>query len=355
MKLELSSEKLFAVPVSLVETTDGVILKRGRTAIKVGGEEAARVLGSVLSAARNGASREQLLGRFVPEERETIENLVDHLIGRRILISEGESPEAGRDIESPLDVFYWQFETQTAQVRERLNARRIKIFGVNYISLRLAAGLRASGADSFEIVDVPLLRNAALFGPGGEPNESIGSVVAFDERMDPDSLDCLVVTSDAGGVEQLRAWNEFAVLHRLHFLPVLLQDLVGYVGPMVAPGQAPCYECVISRQNAHLVDYRSRRAMEAAFLQDQAVGGFHPSIAAIPGDIAALELTKFFGLGGALARTGVLIEINVLGSEMKARRVLRLPRCPVCSRLNSVSSTAFTRSWFAGPDREKSR
>jgi bacteriocin biosynthesis cyclodehydratase domain-containing protein len=348
MKLELSSEKLFAVPVSLVETTDGVILKRGRTAIKVGGEEAARVVGSILSVASNGASREQLLEQFVPEERETIEDLVDHLIGRRILTSEGESPDVGRDVESPLDVFYWQFETQTAQVRERLNGRRIKIFGVNYISLRLAAGLRASGADSFEIVDVPLLRNAAL------SNESIDSVVAFDERMDPDSLDCLVVTSDTGGVEQLRAWNEFAVLHRLYFLPVLLQDLVGYVGPMVAPGQPPCYECVVSRQNAHLMDYRSRRAMEAAFLQDQAVGGFHPSIAAVLGDIAALELTKFFGLGGALARTGVLIEVNILGTEMKARRVLRLPRCPVCSRLNSISSTAFTRSWFSRPDKGKS-
>lgn len=355
MKLELSSEKLFAVPVSMVETTDGVILKRGRTAIKVGGAEAARVLGAILSDASKGVSREHILEHFVPEERETIESLVDHLIGRRILVPEGESPDASQGAESPLDVFYWQFGKQTKQIREGLNARRIKVFGVNYISLRLVSGLRASGADSFEIVDVPLLRNAALFEPRGELKDSIGPVVPFDEHMDPDSLDCLVVTSDMGGVEQLRAWNEYAVLHRLHFLPVLLQDLVGYVGPVVVPGQTPCYECLISRQNAHLMDYQSRRALEAAFLQDQAVGGFHPSIASILGDIAALELTKFFGLGGALARPGVLIEINILGSEMKPRRVLKLPRCPVCSRLSRVSSTAFTRSWLAGPDQGGSR
>jgi bacteriocin biosynthesis cyclodehydratase domain-containing protein len=355
MKLELSPEKLFAVPVSLMETGDGIILKRGRTAIEVGGAEAAQVVGAILSAASKGVSREQILEPFVPEERETVESLVDHLIGRRILVSESESPNTDQGSESPLDIFYWQFGTQTKQISERLNARRIKIFGVNYISLRLAAGLRASGADSFEIVDVPLLRNAALFGPRGVLNESAGPVVAFDEHMDPESLDCLVVTSDMGGVEQLRAWNEFAVLHRLHFLPVLLQDLVGYVGPVVVPGQTPCYECVVSRQNAHLMDYQSRRAMEAAFLQDQAVGGFHPSIASILGDIAALELTKFFGLGGALARPGVLIEVNILGSEMKARRVLRLPRCPVCSRLNRVSSTTFTRSWLAGTARGESR
>jgi bacteriocin biosynthesis cyclodehydratase domain-containing protein len=351
MKLELSSEKLFAVPVSLVETTEGVIVKRGRTAIKVGGEEAARVLSAVLGAASKGVSREQILGLFVLEERETVESLVDHLVGRRILVSEGESADEGQGAESPLDVFYWQFGTQTKQIRERLNASRIKIFGANHISFRLAAGLRASGAHSPEIVDVPLLRNAALFGPRGELKESTDPVVEFDEHLDPDSLDCLVVTSDMGGVEQLRAWNEFAVLHRLHFLPVLLQDLVGYVGPLVVPGQTPCYECLVSRQNAHLMDYQSRRALEAAFLQDQAVGGFHPSIASILGDIAALELTKYFGLGGALARPGVVIEVNVLGSEMKARRVLKLPRCPVCARLNRVSATTFTRIWLDGADR----
>jgi thiazole/oxazole-forming peptide maturase SagC family component len=349
MKLDLSPEKLLAVPVSLVETTDGVILKRGRTAIKVGGEEAGRVVGTILSSARKGISREQILEQFDPEERETIGNLVDHLASRSILISEDQSPDAAQGPEGPLDVFYWQFGTQTKQIRERLNARRIKIFGLNYISRRLASGLRASGADSFEIVDVPLLRNAAISGSGEE------AVVPFDEHMDPDSLDCLVVTSDTGNVDQLRAWNEFAVLHSLYYLPVLLQDLVGYVGPVVVPGKTPCYECLVSRQNAHLMDYQSRRALEAAFLQEQAVGGFHPSIASILGDLAALELTKFFGLGGAMARPGMLIEVNMLGAEMRSRRVLRLPRCAVCSRLTRVSSTAFTRGWLGGSDGGGSR
>jgi len=354
MKLDLSSEKLFAAPVSLIETGDGVILKRGRTAIKIGGEEAARVVGTILSLASKGVSREDILDHFVPDERETVEQLVNHLIGRNILRGEDSSPEMSRGAETPLDVFYWQFGTQTKEIRERLNARRIKIFGVNYISLRLASGLRASGADSFEVVDVPLLRNAALFGPAGKL-ASGEEVVPFDEQMDPESLDCLVVTSDMGGVTQLRAWNEFAVLHGLDFLPVLLQDLVGYVGPLVVPGQTPCYECVVARQNAHLMDYQSRRAMEAAFVQDQAVGGFHPSIAAVLGDIAALELTKFYGLGGALARPGVLIEVNILGSEMHSRRVLRLPRCSVCSRLNRVSPTAFTRGWLGESNRGGTR
>ena len=348
MKLELSSEKLFAVPVSLVETNDGVIVKRARTAIKVGGAEAVRAVSAILTAAANGASREQILEQFDTEEQEPIGSLVDHLVGRRILVGEGDAPGHNQAQESPLDVFYWQFGTQSKQIRQRLNARRIKIFGLNYISLRLAEGLRSSGADAFEIVDVPLLRNDALFNANGAPKDAAHAAVPFDEHLDPESLDCLVVTSDMGGVEQLRSWNEFAVLHRLHYFPVLLQDLVGYVGPVVVPGQTPCYECVVSRQNAHLMDFQSRRALESAFVQDQAVGGFHPSMASILGDLAALELTKFFGLGGALARPGVLIEMNILGSEMKARRVLRLPRCQVCSRLNRVSPTAFTRSWLAG-------
>jgi bacteriocin biosynthesis cyclodehydratase domain-containing protein len=354
MKLELSSQKLRPVSVNLVDMGDSVIIKRGRIQIKVAGEEAAKILGMILGAARNGITREQIIEMFGPPERPGVEALVDFLIGRRILTQGDESEHAAAAGVSELEIFYWHFGTQTKEVRRQLNSTRIQIFGINHISRRLVAGLRASGADGFEVVDVPLLRNEAWFDTGGELKEDVWQGAPPKLRrhsgdVDPESLDCLVATSDSGSIEELRSWNEFCVLHRLRFFPILLQDLVGYVGPMVQPGDTACFECLRSRQNAHLVDYRSRRAVESAFIQEQAVGGFHPSMASILGDIAALELLKHFGLSSGLARTGTVIEVNLLGTEMKARRVLKLPRCSVCSRLNRVPSTAFTKMQLLGP------
>jgi thiazole/oxazole-forming peptide maturase SagC family component len=347
MKLELSAEKYRSLTVNLLDFGGGAIIKRGRVELKVAGEDAAQLVGALLGMARRGATREQLLERFPPTHQESVGALIDYLISRRILVPE-DSPAAAWS-EEPLDVFYWHFDTQTKEVRRRLNAKRISIFGVNYVSRQLAAGLRASGAESFGIVDDPLLRNPALFDDDHaiRGDQWTLEVSGDSEEIDPESLDCIVATSDGGSVEQLRAWNEFAVLHNLQFFPVLLQDLVGYVGPLVTPGETPCFECLRQRQNAHLMDFRVRRSVESAFIHDQAVGGFHPSMASILGDVAAMELTKAFGLGGGLTHVGTVIEVNLLGSEMKPRRVLKLPRCPVCSRLNRAPSTSVTRAMLA--------
>ncbi|SPF36836.1 putative peptide [Candidatus Sulfopaludibacter sp. SbA4] len=355
MKLELSPGKLRPTAINLIEMGDGAVIKRGRVEIKVAGEEAGKVLGMIFGAAQKGATREQILAIFAPPERPSVEALVDHLIGRRILVADDEPETTPARSESQLDIFYWHFGTQTRNVQRRLNAKRLRIFGINHISRRLVAGLRASGAQDIEVVDVPLLRNEAWFASGGELREDVWQgnppkVQRYSGDPDPDSLDCLVATSDSGAIEQMRSCNEFCVLHNLQFFPVMLQDLVGYVGPMVQPGETPCFECLRSRQNAHLVDYRSRRAVESAFIHEQSVGGFHPSMASILGDIAALELTKYFGLETPVAKAGMVIEVNLLGAEMRARRILKLPRCAVCSRLNRTPATSFTKAYLLGPD-----
>jgi bacteriocin biosynthesis cyclodehydratase domain-containing protein len=354
MKLELQSEKLRVLPVNLIDTGDGVVIKRGRVELRIAGTGAGDAVGRLLDCARNGATRDELVALFPAGEIAGAEALIDHLRSRSILVSEEITAGDGRSPESPLEVFYWHFGTQTAQVVERLNAKRIKITGVNYISRQLIAGLRASGAEEFEVIDQPLLRNEALFDDGGALRMGVWSapVSEYVEDLDPDTLDCVIATSDSGGVEQMRLWNEFCVLYNLQFVPVILQDLVGYIGPIVVPGQTPCFECVRLRQNAHLLDCQTRRAVEAAFIHKQAIGGFHPSMATILGDIAALEITKYFGIGGSIARPGTLIRVNLLGSEMKPLQVLKVPRCPVCSRLNRTPSTALTRASLSMPKTE---
>jgi molybdopterin-synthase adenylyltransferase len=39
----------------------------------------------------------------------------------------------------------------------------------------------------------------------------------------------------------MRKWNDFCVRNDHAFLPIVLRDLIGYVGPLVIPHKTACY------------------------------------------------------------------------------------------------------------------
>lgn len=356
MKLDLGPPKLRALPIQVVELTGAVILKRGRLEVVVGGEEAAEIVRDLLRyLSEGGATPDELLERFLPEEREEVSQLIDHLVSKRILVPEDEIASSADEEESQLDIFYWHFGERGPNVSEVLNNQRCLIVGINSISQRLVAALEALGVSSFEVVDYPMLRNMRLFDKRGERLSSNGfgssapSHKQTPNEIDPESFDILIATSDFGGFSLLREWNEFCVLHDRPFFPVLLQDLIGYVGPLVLPRKSACFECFILRQNSHLNNPAIERAAEFTAFEGQSVVGFHPSMASILGDLAAFELTKFYGLGPATWTVSTQIEVNLLAASMKARKILRLPRCPVCTTLHERTSVTVFKDIFQSP------
>jgi len=156
------------------------------------------------------------------------------------------------------------------------------------------------------------------------------------------SLHCLIATSDFGGMQLMREWNQFCYEANIQFFPVVLQNAVGYVGPLIVPGETACFECLRARQNSHLADPEIQRATEYRAFEGQLVNGFHPSMASVLGDIAAFELTKFYGRVPRW-RVGTLIEVNLLIPSIVTRKVLKIPRCSVCSQLNKHSPVTTDR------------
>jgi len=356
MKLELTSEqpRLRALHAQVIETDGAVLIKRGRAVVKVGGEGAGEVVRRVLAMAAEGARTEEISELFAAPDRPAVEQLVRELEMRRILVLDDGSARPSTEAESSLDVFYWHFDQRTKQVAERLNRQYIAIMGVNCISRQLATSLTAAGWENVEVVDYPFLCNLRLFDDDGRlaPEQwplSLKPPTEYREwsgRLDPEALDCLVATSDFGGQHLLRQWNEFCVKRNKHLLPVVLQDLVGFVGPLVVPGETACLECLRGRQNSHSEDPESHRAVEALAFEGQAVTGFHPAMASILGDIAAVELTKFYGGLTPPRMAGRLIEVNLLATQMEERKVFKLPRCPICGPRNRRSPVALNKNVF---------
>jgi bacteriocin biosynthesis cyclodehydratase domain-containing protein len=347
--------KLKAPSVQIIETCDGVILKRGCTEFKIAGEGAAEAVKKILAVAGNGGTtREEILELFDPDAEPIIKRLSEQLLVRRLLVpcEEEDLPE---DPESSLDIFYWHFGEKTTRVTERLNKRSLAILGVNCISRQLAVSLAASNVENFQVLDHPGLRNLRLFDDTGRLKAdqwpaSLKAPQGWADGLDPQSFDCLIATSDCGGLEAMREWNQLCVRQKRHFLPVILQDLIGYVGPLVVPGETACLDCLRIRQNSQMKDYTSRRLTEGVAFAGQGAVGFHPSMASIIGNIAAFELIKLYSDALPFSKVGTLIEVNLLATELKARKVLKIPRCPTCSPLKTRPSVTPYKPNFALPE-----
>jgi bacteriocin biosynthesis cyclodehydratase domain-containing protein len=330
--------------------------------VRITGARAAEAVQVVLQAARReGATRLAICERFAEPDRPAVAELVDELVRRRLLAPAGSTPPTPRGPEAALDVFHWHFGETTERVALNLNAQRIAIVGVNTISRQLATSLGGGGVRNVEVVDFHALRNLRLFDDAGglRPEEWpawLQPPLDYDdwgEALDPDALGCLVATSDFGGGHLLRDFNQFCVERRRHFLPVVLDRMIGFVGPLVIPGETACYECLRARENAGMDDPEARRAVEFGAAEGQAVNGFHPTMTAILGEVAALELIKLYS--GVMPRSvGRLIEVNLLAVEMRPRKLLKLPRCSVCSPVNWRSPTHLDKNAFR-PERLEHR
>lgn len=348
------AEVLRALPAQLIEVEDGVILKRGATELRIGGGVASAAVRTLYDLAADGVSTDQLEEAFGGPAWPGVAGLIEQLRSRRFLVAENGGPPADPASEDGADVFYWQFGTTAAEVAERLTALRVAILGVNLVSRRLAAALVEAGAGSVEVVNYPLLCNLRLLDDAGalRPGEwpaTIEEPVDYGQWADgaeSSPPDILVATSDFGGRELMRQWNRFAVERDIHFLPVVLENLVGHVGPLVIPGEVACYECLRARENSNLDDPQLKRAAEPSAFAGQRVAALHPSMASIVGEVAAVELGRVYGRWSPAGAAGRVLEVNLISGSMQPRPLLKLPRCPVCGPVERSAPAATTRAEF---------
>jgi len=358
----IHEQKLRALPVQLIEISDGIVLRRGRSQIKIAGLGATEAVCTLLNSTSQGSTtREKLRNSFAAPDRLSVDYLIQELLNRRILVPSDTAELSPVRDESSLDVFYWHLGKVAQKCNQLLNNKQIVILGVNCVSRQLATSLISSGAVNVEIVNCPLLCNLRLFDDTGTltasewPN-SLKPPLEYKEwaaRVEGGTIGCLVATSDFGGLELMRQWNLFCIQKKCHFLPIVLQDLVGTVGPLVIPGETPCFECLRARENSNMTEPSSRRVVESTAFEGQAVAGFHPSMASILGDIAAIELHKFYA-GWMLPQVvGTLIEVNLLSMYLITHRVLKVPRCPVCSTLNTHATISLAKERVESFDGEQ--
>ena len=222
---------------------------------------------------------------------------------------------------------------------DRLSQRSPVICGINQLSLALWQVLDGLGVEHLSLADAPTLRNPKYFDLSGNliSDRWPGPDPVAADQLAAEATDCLIATSDFGGRSLLLEWNRHCIDRGIHFLPVALQDMLGYVGPLVVPGDTPCLRCLHMRQNAHLREPELEQLMEEEAQRGISISSAHPAMISVLANWAAFELIHFYG-EFPHRRPGKLIEIAMAQGQTRTRTVLKIPRCPDCSKLNRTAS-----------------
>jgi bacteriocin biosynthesis cyclodehydratase domain-containing protein len=320
----------------------GLLIRRGRKQVFVRGANVGDVLDLIVarSAESTGLRLDALKAELDPLRQMTFSALVETLSAERFLVpAAGDAAPA--ESESREEIFFWSHGTSFDAVAADLDAVELAVFGVNHISLPLLGNLRSVGFSAVTFVDHPALRNLDFYAGGGEMRPEVAAALASSRPQDfgtwlaaGSRADCLVVCSDFGGLALLREWNRRAVAANQLLYPVVLQDEVASPGPLVVPGEGPCLECLWARRNANLAGAGHGHAGDGhAFFGGRANGYLQP-MARVAADFAAIDLLKYFAGTLAGGRAGRLIEVDLMAPSLVTRHVLKVPRCPVCSRLH---------------------
>ncbi|TCW84002.1 hypothetical protein C5O80_13005 [Burkholderia sp. SRS-46] len=341
------NEKLKLLPVQIVEEMDGIVLRRGVEQVLVPDMNALLVMRVLQKALLlQPHTRQELAGLFAGPARPLVESLLELLHAKRFIVSADADPTSphAASAEGANDVFYWHFNQSQAQVAQTLNEKRWAFVGINLLNQQLLQAMLDEGLENYVIVDDPMLRNVTLYDDGFELDAAFwrsrrSHIVDEDTFLDEASSACgfVVAASEFGGAFLLERWNEHAVTNGIAFYPVLLQNLVGYCGPLVIPGDSACFACLKTRQNSNAGGFEEKRFMERHAYHGQHVAAYHRSMLQVLASVAQFDLVKF--KSNIQWEVGTLCEINLLNGSMSRRKLLKAPRCPVCSALRTHPQT----------------
>jgi bacteriocin biosynthesis cyclodehydratase domain-containing protein len=213
---------------------------------------------------------------------------------------------------------------------------RIVLVGVDEIERRLKEHLTSLGMTNVALLEVGEDEDGGKGGEGSALRDA--SHVATKEAF-ADAVASADLLFHAGGSSRLRSahWtNQIAIANGQRALFACVEGRRASVGPLVLPGEGPCFLCWRMRVLANEEDYELAFAWEdAAAMEDGPViaeSAALPGLASIVAAVAVGEIVKVLsGIAVPVAAARVW-ELDGLALEVQIRPVLQRPDCPACRK-----------------------
>lgn len=206
---------------------------------------------------------------------------------------------------------------------DHLRARRIAIVGDDWTERLLASELANIGLDDVAVIEV-----------GSQRPSAVATKEQLAERLAGADL-----VMHGGGTSRLGSahWvNQIALATGLRALFTRIEAAAAMVGPLVLPGEGPCFLCWRMRELANSDDYEMAIAWESSAAETMGPGldensGF-PMLPALVASVAAVEVAKVLAAVALPVTAGRVWEFNALTLETRVRPVLQRPDCPACRK-----------------------
>jgi bacteriocin biosynthesis cyclodehydratase domain-containing protein len=278
-------------------SADEVVLRRGLSEVRLSLPGLGEILDRVNELADGTLDEQTLVAEFDTELQPQVRRLVSGIRSRGLL-----HPAALAD---PADAFWLSMTPFSADGASRLAVSSAVVIGAGRVADAVADALRACGV-----------------GDIGRSGEAPGA-----PRAD---VWCAASEAPVEAGAELVGIAEAALRADTVFLPVWIEDLVVRVGPMTHPFDTACLNCLLLRLDANDPERDLHRMMRAEAGDAHSGAGFLPPMATVAGQVAAMELVKHLA-GLPVTSVGHAIELRLVPFRCDVRRVLRVPRCPLCS------------------------
>jgi len=341
----LFDKSIEVLPFQLLAMDEAVVVKRGMTEIKLSGENVFEIVKVIQVALQ----KEQLTVRdtielFSAPNHEFVAKVLSLLFEKKFIVYSSEGNKNPGLQETAEDLFFWHFKTKSDPAKSNQKTT-IVVCGINRLMITIANHFSLKGEFELIGIDDPLLCDPNFYDGGKIPEsvrKNFTKVFGVEDWKDhitkvrlADTNYFLLAGTDAGNFNYLRDWNEFCFKNKIVFLPVLLSQMRGYIGPVILPGSTPCLECTINRVNSHATNFVDNENLRDKYLHDGRIQyeAYHGSMLNVICQTAIFEAERYlYGIPGV--KFGELLEINLLASSFESHKILKVPRCKVCTPLN---------------------
>ena len=344
------------IPVS----DDRALLRSFSGTLMLSGEFVGAALPRLMPMLDGTQTVESLLAEVGQDYRPELEEFLRLMESKGLLAAATDGDDTG--IASAGERSYWTLDGAGARTAAaRLAGAGVVLAGLGAVGVAVARELAACGVGRLTLVDPAAVGpddvaagyapgdvgrprvEAALPAPSPRPRTSVTAVMtAVDavpgwERMVAEAS-LVVHCGDAMTMAGYAATNTACVRTGTPWVSARIDRNRAILGPFVIPGQTPCFTCFELRAKAnadHPGDHEALYSHWKRSAQAPTAWPSLPPVASVAGGMLALDVVRVLGGGHRSAVAGRLLDVDLQTLNTRSHEILKLPRCPDCSRLRT--------------------
>jgi molybdopterin-synthase adenylyltransferase len=265
---------------------------------------------------------------------------------------------APRPLNSHEEAYRSLFTSHVTDTVKRLEASTVIVSNLGGVGSTIARILARAGVGKLVLID-PKLVNCSdeLFGYNeggvGRPraeilatdmsmrhSTDIVSIVAsvdtlgdYDNIVSTSSL--VVLASDNMSLSGYERTNAACLKHGVRWISARIDRSQAVIGPFIVPDQTACFTCLELRARANADHPQEHEAIYRHWKSTDGCPDSWPTIAPfvnIVGNYVALDVQRILSGSQPSVVLGRLLNLNLNTFEARFNTILKLPRCPACSR-----------------------